>query len=88
MPRLRRNLISLGLLCDEGWLYQAAPDKKTLRVMRKDKTVMVGEKSSAHQYKMMGSVVEGGVTDSIATVAVFCPKVDKAAGLASSACSK
>ena len=30
---LRRNLISLGLLHDEGWLYQAASDKKTLRVM-------------------------------------------------------
>ena len=33
VPGLRRNLISLGLLHDEGWLYQAAPDKKTLRVM-------------------------------------------------------
>ena len=68
--------------------YQASPDKKTLRVMREGKTVMVGEKSSAHQYKMMGRIVEGGVTDGIATVAVFCPKIDKAAGLASSACFK
>ena len=49
---------------------------------------MVGEKSSAHQYKLMGSVVEGGVMDGNATVAVFCPKVDKAAGSASSGCSK
>jgi len=48
VPGLRRNLISLGLLHDEGWLYQAAPDKKTLRVMREGKTVMVGEKSSVH----------------------------------------
>jgi hypothetical protein len=46
---LRRNLISLGLLHDEGWLYQAVPDKKTLRIMREDKRVMVSEKSSAHQ---------------------------------------
>ena len=30
VPGLRRNLISLGLLHNEGWLYQAAPDKKTL----------------------------------------------------------
>ena len=73
---------------DEGWLYQAAPDKKTLRVMRKDKTVMVGEKSSAHQYKLKGNVVEGRVMDGTATVAVFCPKVDKAVGPASSGCSK
>ena len=61
MAGLRRNMISLGLLHDEGWLYQAAPDKKTLRVMREGKTVMVGEKSSEYQYKLMGSVVEGGV---------------------------
>jgi len=49
---------------------------------------MVGEKSSAHQYKLMGSVVEGGVMNCNATVAVLCPKVDKAAGSASSGCSK
>ena len=78
VPGLRRNLISLGLLHNEGWLYQAAPNKKTLRVMREGKTVMVGEKSSAHQYKLMGSVVESGVMDGIAMVTVFCPKVDKA----------
>jgi len=59
MPGQQRNLISLELLHDEGWLYQAASDKKTLRVMREVKTVMVAEKSSAHQYKLMGSVVEG-----------------------------
>jgi hypothetical protein len=52
VPGLRRNLISLGLLHDEGWLYQAAHDKKTLRVMREDKTILVGEKSSAQQYKL------------------------------------
>ena len=88
MPRLQRNLISLGLLHDEGWLYQAAPDKKTLRIMRKGKTIMIGKKSSAHQYKLMGSVVESGVMDGNATVAVFCPKVDKAAGSVSLCCSK
>ena len=63
VPGLTRNLISLGLLHEEGWLYQAVPDKKTLRVMHVGKIVMVGERSSAHQYKLKGSVVEGGVTD-------------------------
>ena len=87
MPRLRRNLISLRLLHDEGWLYQVAPDKKTLKVMRKGKTVMVGEKLSAHQYKLMGSVVEGGVMDGNATMAGFCPTVGEVAA-ASSGCSK
>jgi hypothetical protein len=49
---------------------------------------MVGEKLSAHQYKLMGSVVEGGVMDGTAIVAVFCPKAEKAAGSASLGCSK
>ena len=69
-------------------MYQAAFDKKTLRVIQEGKTVMIGEKSSAHQYNLMESVVEGGVMDGNATVAVLCPKVDKAAGSASSGCSK
>jgi hypothetical protein len=43
VPGLRTNLISLGILHEEGWLYQAAPDKKTLRVMHGGKTVMIGE---------------------------------------------
>ena len=68
-------------------MYQAAPDK-TLRVMHGGKTIMVGERSSAHQYKLKGSVVEGGVTDGNASRAVFCLGDGKAAGLASSGCSK
>ena len=69
-------------------MYQAAFDKKTLRVIQEGKTVMIGEKSSAHQYNLMESVVEGVIMDGNATVAVLCPKVDKAAGSASSGCSK
>jgi hypothetical protein len=84
---LRRNLISLGLLHDEGWLYQAVPDKKTLRVTREGKTHMIGEKSSAHQYKLMGSIVEGGVMDGYAAVVVFCSEVGEATGSASPGCS-
>ena len=62
--------------------------KKTLRVMREGKTVMVSDKSSAHQYKLMGSIVKSGVMDGIATVPVFCPKIDKAAGSTSLGYSK
>ena len=39
--------------------------------MHGGKTVLLGEKSGAHQYKLRGSVVEGGVMDGSATVAVF-----------------
>ena len=87
VPGLRRNLISLGILHEKGWLYQGAPDKKTLRVMHGGKTVMIGEKSSAHQYKLKGSVVEGGVMDGSATVAVFYPE-DGEVAAASPGCSK
>ena len=83
VPGLTRNLISLGQLHEEGWLYQAAPDKKTLSVMHGGETVMVGEKSGASQYKLKGSVVEGGVMDDNATVAVIYPEVGAAVGSAS-----
>ena len=56
--------------------------------MRECKTVMAGEKSSAHQCKLTGSVVEGRVMNGIAIVAVFYPKVDKAAGSTLMGCSK
>jgi len=83
VPGLTRNLILLGLLHEGGWLYQVAPDTKTLRVIHGGKTVMVGENFEAHQYKLQGSVVDGGVMDGNATVAVFCPEDGAAVGSAS-----
>jgi hypothetical protein len=84
---LTRNLISLGLLHEEGWLYQADLDKKALRVMHGGKTVIIGEKSGAHQYKQKG-IVEGGVMDDNASMAVFYFGSVAAMGSASSGCSK
>jgi hypothetical protein len=84
---LRTNLISLGILHEKGWLYQETPDKSTLRVMHGGKTVMVGEKSCAHQYKLKGSVVGGGVMDGNASMVVFYLMVGEVAA-ASSGCSK
>jgi hypothetical protein len=86
VPELQTNQISLGILHEEGWLYQAAPDKKTLRVMHGGKTIMVGEKSCAHQYKLKGSVAGGGVMDGNASMAMFYPTVGEVA--AASGCSK
>lgn len=86
---LSRNLISLGLLHEEGWLYQAVPDKKTLRVMYGGHTIMIGEKSSAHQQKLKGSVVKGRVMNNgNANVVVFYSGGDAAVRSASSSCSK
>ena len=64
-------------------MYQAAPDKKTLSVMHGGEMVMVGEKSGVRQYKLQGSVVEGGVMDGNATVMVICPEVGATVGPAS-----
>jgi hypothetical protein len=55
--------------------------------MHRGKTVMVGEKSCAHQYKLKGSVVGGGVMDGNASMEVFYPTVSGVA-VASSGCSK
>jgi hypothetical protein len=41
----------LGLLRDEGWFFQMAPDNKTLRVVHRSKMVMGCHKSNAHRYK-------------------------------------
>jgi len=88
VPGLTRNVISLGLLNEEGWLYQAVSVMKTLRVMHGGKMVMIGEKSSAHKYKLKGSVVEGGVIDGNTNMAVIYPRGDAAVGSASSGRSK
>jgi hypothetical protein len=55
--------------------------------MHGGKTVMVGEKSCAHPYKLKGSVVGGGVMDRNGTMVVFYPTVGEVA-VASSGCSK
>jgi hypothetical protein len=68
-----RNLISFRLLHKEGWLYHAVPDQKTLRIMHDGKMVMVGEKSSTHQYKRNESIIEGGIMNGSAFVGVFYP---------------
>ena len=49
-------------------------------MMRDDKTVMIGEKSDAHHYKLNGGVIEDGATH----VAMFSPCGE----VASSGCSK
>ncbi|OEL29050.1 hypothetical protein BAE44_0009931, partial [Dichanthelium oligosanthes] len=49
---------------------------------------LVRNQVRAHQYQLKGSVVEGGVMDGNATMAVFYLKVGEAAGSASSGCSK
>jgi hypothetical protein len=72
VPGLHRNLISLGALRGDGMLFWAEPDLKTMNIMKGDKTVMIGERTVSHLYKLQGCTVAGGVMeDGVAGVAVF-----------------
>ena len=71
VPGLRRNLNSLGVLHDGGMIYRCDRDKKTMRIMEDEVTVMMGEKTASHLYKLRGSTVAGGVMKTeVAGVAV------------------
>ena len=63
MPGLRRNLISLGVLHDGGMEFRCDRDKKTLNIMEDEVTVMIGERTASHLYKLQGSTIAGGVMD-------------------------
>jgi hypothetical protein len=60
---LRRNLISLGVLHDGGMEFRCDRDKKTLNIMEDEVTVMIGERTASHLYKLQGSTIAGGVTE-------------------------
>ena len=61
---LRRNLISLGVLHDGGMEFCCDRDKKTMEIMEDEVTVMIGERTASHLYKLQGSTIAGGVTES------------------------
>ena len=65
VPGLRRNLISLGVLHDGGMEFRCDRDKKTLNIMEDEVTMMIGERTASHLYKLQGSTIAGGVTESV-----------------------
>jgi hypothetical protein len=60
VPGLRRNLISLGAIHGDGMLFRAEADLKTMKIMKGDETVMIGERTVPHLYKLQGCTVAGG----------------------------
>jgi len=73
VPGLLRNLISLGALHVDGMLFRTEPDGKTMRIMKGDETMMIGERMASHLYKLQGCPVAGGATeDGIASIVVSC----------------
>jgi hypothetical protein len=61
VPGLRRNLISLGVLHDDDMIFCSDHDKKTMRIIEDEVTVMMGDRTASHLYKLQGSTVAGGV---------------------------
>ena len=57
VPRLRRNLISLGDLHDNGYVYEVDRDKKTMKVKKDKVTVMKGERTKNNLYKLQVCIV-------------------------------
>ena len=63
MTGLRRNLISLGVLHDGGMEFRCDRDTKTMKIMKDGVTMMIGERTASHLYKLQGSTIAGGVTE-------------------------
>ncbi len=61
VPGLKRNLISLGTLHEEGLIFRGNRNRKTIEIMKGKMTVMTGEKVESHLYKLRGCTVAGGV---------------------------
>ena len=75
VPGLRKSLITLGSLHETGWLYQVDSNRKIMNIMKDDKTIMTGERTSSCLYKLQGSAVAGGVMeDGHAGVAMHNPE--------------
>ena len=63
VPGLRRNLISLGVLHHSGMVFHCDRDKKTMRIIEDEVTMMIGARTASHLYKLQGSTIAGGVTE-------------------------
>ncbi|KAE8821378.1 putative retrovirus-related pol polyprotein [Hordeum vulgare] len=63
VPGVRRNLISLGVLHDDGTVFRCDRDKKIMEIMEDDVTVIIGARMASHLYKLQESTIAGGVTE-------------------------
>jgi hypothetical protein len=71
VPGLKRNLISLGTLHEEGLIFHGNRNRKTIEIMKGKMTVMTGEKVESHLYKLRGCTVAGGVQEeAVAGIAI------------------
>lgn len=57
VPELRKNLISLGTLQANGYLFRSDGDKDIIRVNKGAITVMREGRTASNIYKLLGSIV-------------------------------
>ncbi|KAK4385200.1 Retrovirus-related Pol polyprotein from transposon TNT 1-94 [Sesamum angolense] len=61
IPDLKKNLISLGTLHKNDFIPKADEDRETIRIVKGALTVMKGKITAGNIYKLLGSIVVGGV---------------------------
>ncbi|KAE8732732.1 hypothetical protein F3Y22_tig00001750pilonHSYRG00022 [Hibiscus syriacus] len=61
IPDLKKNLISLGTLHNNGFIPKADEDRETIRIVKGALTVMKGKMTAGNIYRLLGSTVAGGV---------------------------
>ncbi|EAZ09122.1 hypothetical protein OsI_31390 [Oryza sativa Indica Group] len=71
VPGLKRNLILLETLHEEGLIFRGNRNRKTMEIMKGKTTVMTGENVESHLYKLRGCTVAGGVQEgAVARIAI------------------
>ncbi|KAE8691239.1 hypothetical protein F3Y22_tig00110890pilonHSYRG00161 [Hibiscus syriacus] len=61
IPDLKKNLISLGTLHNNGFIPKADEDRETIRIVKGALTVMKGKMTAGNIYRLLGSTVASGV---------------------------
>src|ERR1044072_9138891 len=59
VPELRKNLISLGTLQENGYSFKSDGDRETLKVSKGALTVMKARRTPGNIYKLLGCTVVG-----------------------------
>jgi hypothetical protein len=67
VPKARRNLISLGELHGNGYVYRVDRDKLTMRVKKDKKLVLKSRRTKNNLYKVHVCIIPGGAEEQGAT---------------------
>jgi hypothetical protein len=83
MPRARRNLISLGELRGNAYVYHVDRDKLTMRVKRDTKLMLKGGRTSNNLCKVHVCIVLGGAGEEEAVGSAWADESDESSSTGS-----